>query len=122
MQTIEEIRKKEMQKELEKICVFLQSSGYKYIPVRDIEFQLSFGSGKVDALRHGRNGTVKSYYDFYSFLFSNQFISIMPEKALEILKIALVNGEDLAICRVDKSTHKIINDFEIIVKHECSVL
>lgn len=105
-------------KEINKISELLLGNGKDRLTVRNLMFELSFGSDKINALTHGKDSKLMSYYAYFSFLFSNRHIKIEHIKVLEMAEEAIKNGEELMLVLVDKHTKKVVGEPEIILKQE----
>lgn len=117
MEQQEKINENELQELVKEICDTLSSEGNMHITFRDIEFELSYGSDKVNALKHGKNQKIESYYHFFEFLFHNRGIEMNVFNLLDCLREILENDEDIVIARMDRHTHRVVSDWKFIVKH-----
>lgn len=96
----------------------LQGEGEDHITVRDIIEELECGSGKANAMTHGKDCKLMSYSELFSFLFGCRNMKVDVFQVLEIVEEAIKNKEDVAMTRLDKRTHKMVGELEIIMKQE----
>ena len=95
-----------------------QGKGKGHITFRAIREELSCGSGKANAMTHGKDCKLMSYSEFFSFLFDCRNMKMETSLALEIVEEAIKNKEEIAIVRLDKRTHQMVGELEIIMKQE----
>ncbi|MCS3198553.1 hypothetical protein [Bacteroides thetaiotaomicron] len=69
-------------------------------------------------MTHGKDCKLMSYSEFFSFLFDCRNMKIETSLALDMVEEAIKNKEEIAIVRLDKRTHQVVGELEIIMKQE----